>query len=128
MVQYIPYLAVLQLSYMCPIWPQRLRDDFPNPGTERPDSKARTNETPPHVILLNNKTCLLVEQEDMPSCSTGRRVFLFDRKTCLLVRQEDLYACSTRRPVFLHNKMTCLLVRLEDMSSCVTGRHVFDEL
>ena len=36
------------------------------------------------------KTCLLVEQEDMSSCRTRRRVFLFNKKTCILVKQGDM--------------------------------------
>ena len=61
-------------------------------------------------FLLNKKTCLLVKQEDMPSCSTRRHVFLFNKKTCLLVQQDNMSSCSTRGHVFLFNKKTCLLV------------------
>ena len=57
--------------------------------------------------MLNKRTCLLVQQEDVPSCSA-----MFNKKTRLLVRQEDM-------------SKTCSLVEQEDMSSCWTRRHVF---
>ena len=66
------------------------------------------------VFLLNKKTRLLVEKEDMPSCWTRRHVFLLDKRTCLLVRH-----------VFFSNKKTCLLEGQEDMSSCSMRGHVF---
>ena len=65
--------------------------------------------------LLHNTTCLLVQQEDMSSCSA---------RTCLLVQQEDLFlsnrnTCLPGRPEdMLLNKKTCLFAQQEDMSSC----------
>ena len=47
-----------------------------------------------HAFLLKKRTCLLVEQEHMSSCLTGRHVFLLNKKH-----------------LFLLNKKTCLLVK-----------------
>ena len=77
-------------------------------------------------FLLNKKTRLLVQPEDMPSCPTRkhascctrRYVFLSNKRTCFCVAQEGMHSCSTRRHVFLLKKRTCLLADQEDMSSC----------
>ena len=63
--------------------------------------------------MWGKKTCLLVEQEDICSCSARR-----------LVPREDMSSCPTRRHMFLLNRQTCLLVEPEDVSSCWTRRHV----
>jgi len=60
-------------------------------------------------------TCLLVQQQDMSSCSTRRRAFLLSKKTCPLVQQEDM-------PSLLLNRKTCLLVKQEDMSVFLSNR------
>ena len=84
-----------------------------------------------HAFLLDRRTCLLVEQEDivqqgeMSSCSIRRLVFWSNKKTCLLVLQKDVSSCSTRRRVFLSHRRACLLVEQEDTFSCSAGRHVF---
>ena len=67
-----------------------------------------------HDILLDKKMCLVVEQEDISSCSARRHVFLFSKihvflfntKTCLRVQQEDMSPC-----------------RQEDVSSCPYGHN-----
>jgi len=70
-----------------------------------------------HVLHLDKKTCLLVQQEGMSSSSTRRHVFLLNKKTRCLVEQEDMS--------FLLDKNTCLLVEQENMPTCFTRRHVF---
>ena len=74
------------------------------------------------VSLFRTKTCLLVRQEDMSSCSTRRHTFLFN--SLQGVEQEDMSSCSTRGCVFLSNRGTGLLVEQEDMSSRGARRHV----
>ena len=59
---------------------------------------------------------LLVQQEDIASCSTRRQI------SCLT---KYMSSCLAGRHVFLSNKMTCLRVRREDVSSYQTRRHVF---
>ena len=58
-----------------------------------------------HVFLLNRKTCLLAQEEDMSSCSKGRHVLLFNKKSL----------CPAGRNVLSSNKKTCLIVSQEDI-------------
>jgi len=73
-------------------------------------------------MLFDKKTCLLVEQEAMPSCLATEHVFMFDEGTCLRVAQENMLSCSAARHVFLLNKMTCLLVQRKDVLLVVPVR------
>ena len=51
-----------------------------------------------HVFFLNGKTCLLVEQDDMSSCSTRSHVFLFNRRRCPLVQKDTCLLVQRRGP------------------------------
>ena len=53
------------------------------------------------MVLFKEKTCLLVEEENMSACRTREHVVLLDKKTGLLVEHEQ-----------------CVLVEQENMSSC----------
>ena len=57
-----------------------------------------------HAVLLHNKTCLLVQPEDMSSFSTAINVFLLNTKTCLLVNRETY---------LLVDEKTCLLAHTD---------------
>ena len=59
-------------------------------------SKAR------HVCLTRGHVFLLSKKRSVSSCSTRRHVCLFSKKqkTCLLVEQEDMSSCWTRQHVF----------------------------
>ena len=65
-----------------------------------------------HDFLSNKKKCLLVQQQDVSSCSTR---CLFNKRTLLLVEQEDMSSSSTKK--------MWLLVQQGDMSSCATRSH-----
>ena len=80
-----------------------------------------------HVFLLSTQACLLVRQEDMPSCSTRQRVFVFNKETSLLVQQEDMSSvfnrktcrrCTTRSNALLFNRKTFAAIR-RYLSQCV---------
>jgi len=93
------------------------RGVYPPPGLKSPDAVAGEGGDAA-VLTKSILACILVEQEDMPSCSPRRYVLLLNKKICLPVQQEGMPSCSTRRHVFFLNKKMSLLVQHEDMSSC----------
>ena len=80
-------------------------------------------------FLFNKKTRLLVQQEDMFSCSTSKHVILFNKKTCALFKQEDIFfynrktCCLLQQEDIFFSSKTCALLQQEDMCSSLTRRY-----
>jgi len=71
-------------------WVFTAQEDMSSCSTARQCCPARRHVNKKTCFLPNKKTCLPAEQEDMSSCSTRRHVFMLDKKTYLLVEQNDI--------------------------------------